>query len=108
MDDATFYSRFLAQAPDVQRDIISTAVERYLRPLLPTLSQQFLKAVEPAAKSAVEIVRPAIRQELDVQIPKLAIITGAVAGTLVLLGIIIGRKLKVRTNPVRRIKRLAA
>jgi hypothetical protein len=76
--------------------LIQQQVMKIIEPMLPVLGEKLLEIAEPAAQKAAEVVGPVVKEQLDAQIPKLAVITGIVAGLLVVGGIMIGRKIRAR------------
>ena len=74
---------------DAMERIIGPAVERALKPLLPTLSKSLLDIVKPAAEKAAAVVGPAVGRELQAALPKFALISGIAAGTLSIIGMAI-------------------
>lgn len=68
---------------------VTAAVQRALAPILPALGTELVKAVEPAAKRAAELVGPAVEEKIKEYGPRLAIVTGIVAGILAVLGMVV-------------------
>lgn len=71
---------------DAMAQVIGPAIERALKPLLPTLSKSLIDIVKPAAEKAAAVVGPAVGRELRATMPKFALIAGIVAATLSILG----------------------
>lgn len=71
---------------DAMAQVIGPAVERALKPLLPTLSKSLIDIVKPAAEKAAAVVGPAVGRELRATMPKFALIAGIVAATLSIIG----------------------
>lgn len=77
-----------ALGQDAISSVVSVAVEKALKPLMPTLGAELMKVVEPAAKKAADTVGPVIDEKLRKYGPWLAVITGTVAAILVILGMV--------------------
>ena len=67
-------------------NVIAAAVQSTLTPMLPALTAQLQKAVEPIAQKAADVVGPAIEEKIKQYGPILAIATGVVAGIIALVG----------------------
>jgi hypothetical protein len=74
---------------NLSADVVGAAVERVLRPMMPALGAELVKVVEPAAQKAADVVGPAIEQNIKKYGPTLAIITGLVAATLSVIGMLV-------------------
>lgn len=74
---------------DALSKAVSTAVERAIKPLIPTLGAELLKAVKPAAEAAANIVGPAVAEELEKKAPAIAIATGLIAGLVAIGGMLL-------------------
>lgn len=68
--------------------IVQIAVQKALAPLIPTLGAELMKAVEPAAKKASEVVGPVIDEKLRKYGPWIGVIAGTVAAILGILGMV--------------------
>jgi len=82
----------LPGVPGATDTFLQAQVSKILEPIIPVLGAKLLEVAKPAAEKAAEIVGPAIREELNKQIPKFAAITGLVLGLAVVAGIFIAKK----------------
>lgn len=71
---------------DAMDQVIGSAVERALKPLLPSLGKALVDVVKPAAEKAAAVVGPAVGRELRATLPKFALISGIAAATLSIIG----------------------
>ena len=71
---------------DALTSAVTVAVQNALRPLIPVLSEELLAVVKPAAEEAATIVGPVVANELKKKLPLFAVISGAVAAVLGILG----------------------
>lgn len=73
---------------DAMTGAIQIAVERALKPLMPVLTKELLGVVKPAAQEAAQVVGPVIRKELADKLPTFALISGAAAAILSIIGMV--------------------
>lgn len=66
--------------------LVSRAIERAIKPMIPTLQKHLMEAAEPAAKKAADVIGPVVERKLKEQVPKFAAITGVVTAALTILG----------------------
>lgn len=78
-----------ALGQDAVSSVVGSAVEKALRPLVPTLGAELMKVVEPAAKKAADTVGPVIDEKLRKYGPWIGVIAGTVAAILGILGMVV-------------------
>ncbi len=88
----------LGQVEDVIKSTISTLGAKYG----PQIAQELQALAEPAAKKALEVIKPAVEQALREQVPVFSGIVGTLLGAAVLAGVWISRKTYQRTVRARR------
>ncbi len=75
-----------------QTDIVGDMVLKQLEKIAPQLGAKLLEIAEPAARKAAESIEPVLEQKLQKYIPIFALISGAILGGAVLLGVFVSRR----------------
>ena len=78
-----------ALSQDALSTAVGTAVQKAITPLMPTLSAELMKAVEPAAAKAADVVGPVLEEKLKKYAPIFGIVAGLVAAAFGVLGMMI-------------------